>query len=167
MPPAIETPKEARTERDLLWLFDLALILKAFDGALEVLGGIAVLVVSPAIIVKIAEFVTAGELATDPNDVVATGIRDLARSFAVHPHYFLSSYLILHGLVKVLLVAGIFMKKKIAYPLFMAALIVFSSYEAYRGLTQSSLLLIALAAFDLILFVLTMYEYRRRYPRAA
>ena len=163
----IETPIEQKAERDLLWVFDLALILKGVDGALEVAGALLVLFVPPALIVRVAEFVTAGELATDPNDFIAVTIRDLAHSFAVHTHYFIALYLALHGLIKVLLVLGIFAKKRIAYPLFMVALAVFGAYEAYRGIALREVLLQALAVFDFVLLVLTVYEYRRRYPKAA
>ncbi len=160
-----ESPREQKAERDVLWIFDIALIVKAFDGTLEMLGGLAVLFVRPAFIVRVAEFVTGGELATDPGDPIATTIRSLAHSFAVYPHYFLAVYLILHGFIKVLLVLGIFAGKRVAYPLFMAALAIFGAYELYRGLVRNETLLLALAIFDFFLLILTLYEYRRRYPR--
>ncbi len=167
MEPLPETPLERTAERDVLWIFDLALIVKAFDGTMEALGGILVLLVPPAFFLRVVEFVTAGELANDPNDLVATTLREAARSFAVHPHYFISLYLVAHGIIKVALVAGIFAGKRIAYPLFMAALVIFASYEGYRGIVQHGVLLQALAIFDLILLALTYYEYRRRYPKPA
>lgn len=159
-----ETKQELRREKDLLWLFDVALIIKAIDGTLEMVGAFLILVIPPAFIVRVAEFVTGGELATDPNDPIATTIRELANSFAVHTHFFIVVYLIFHGLIKVLLVLGIFAGKRIAYPLFMIALVVFGAYEAYRGIVLNQLFLQALAVFDTILLVLTAYEYRRRYP---
>ena len=67
-------------------------------------------------------------------------------------------------MVKVLLVIGIFAGKRIAYPLFMAALTLFGAYEAYRGFVRQELLLQVLAIFDFSLLTLTAYEYRRRYP---
>lgn len=159
-----ETPRQVGRERDMLWLFDVALVVKGIDGGLEMLGGLLVLLVPPAFIIRIAEFVTGGELATDPDDPVATTIRSLAHSFAVHTHYFITLYLVLHGLIKVLLVAGIFAGKRIAYPLFMLALVIFGAYEAYRGILRHELLLQVLAAFDVMLLILTAYEFRRRYP---
>ncbi len=155
---------EQKVERDILWAFDLALIIKAIDGALEVLAALLVLYVPPAFVIRLAEFATGGELSQDPGDFIATSIRNAAQAFAVHTHYLLALYLALHGIVKVLLVIGIFAKKRIAYPLFMAALAIFGAYEAYRGFVLNELLLQALAIFDLALLVLTSYEYRRRYP---
>jgi uncharacterized membrane protein len=158
---------EEKVEKDILWLFDLALIVKAIDGALEVLAALLVLFVPPALVIRLAEFATGGELSQDPGDFIATSIRNTAHSFAVHTHYLFAIYLTLHGLIKVLLVIGIFTKKRIAYPLFMVALIIFGLYEAYRGFVLHELLLQAFAVFDLSLLILTSYEYRRRYSQAA
>ena len=154
---------ESAQDRDLLWLFDLALILKIINGSLEMLAALLVLFVPPSFVLKLAEFATSGELAQDPNDPIATTLRNAAHTFTVHTHYLLAAYLALHGVVKVLLVIGIFAKKKIAYPLFMIALALFGAYEAYRGFMLHELLLKALAVFDLSLLVLTSHEYRRRY----
>lgn len=160
---AEERKEEARVERDILWVFDAALILKVINGALEMLAAVLVLFVPPSLVVKLADFATSGELAQDPDDPISTAIVSAAHAFSVHTHYFLAAYLALHGVIKVLLVIGIFAKKRIAYPLFMFALAIFGAYEAYRGFRLNELLLKALALFDLALLVLTSYEYRRRY----
>lgn len=153
-----------KRERDILWLFDLALIVKIINGALEMLAALLVLFVPPSLVLKLAELATSGELAQDQDDLVATAIGNAAQTFTVHTHYLLAVYLALHGLVKVLLVIGIFMKKKIAYPLFMIALVLFGAYEAYRGFLRHETLLQVLAIFDFALLALTAHEYRRRYP---
>ncbi|MBU6388383.1 DUF2127 domain-containing protein [Patescibacteria group bacterium] len=158
----LPTNKQER-EKDILWFFDLALLLKVVNGALEMLAAVLVLFVPPALVIRLAEFATSGEIAQDANDVIAISIRDMAHTFAVHTHYLLALYLALHGAIKVLLVIGIFAGKRIAYPLFMIALAIFGAYEAYRGLMRQELLLQALAIFDFSLLVLTSYEYRRRY----
>ena len=160
---ALPATKRER-EKDLLWFFDLGLLLKAVNGGLEMLAALLILAVPPAFVIRLAEFATAGEIAQDPNDFIATTIRATAHTFAVHTHYLIALYLALHGAIKVLLVIGIFAKKRIAYPLFMIALALFGTYEAYRGFVLQELLLQALAVFDLSLLLLTSYEYRRRYP---
>lgn len=160
----LEAKTEAKVERDLLWLFDLALILKVINGSLEMLAALLVLFVPPSLVLRLAEFATSGELAQDPSDPIALAIQTAAQTFTVHSHYLLAAYLALHGVVKVLLVIGIFAKKRIAYPLFMISLAIFGAYEAYRGFVLHEMLLQALAIFDLALLVLTSYEYRRKYP---
>ena len=160
-------PTKKERDRDLLWLFDVALIIKAINGGLEVFAALLVLLIPPATVQLVIDFVTGGELAQDSNDLVATTLATAAQSFAVHTHYLLALYLALHGLVKVLLVLGIFMKKKIAYPLFMIATTIFGTYEAYRGFILHETLLLVFAAFDIIVFVLAWHDYQKRYPRAA
>ncbi len=159
--------EQTKTEqdKDITWFFDLALSLKLINGGLEVFVAFLVLIVPPTLVLRLTEFITNGEIAQDPGDFVANALRDTAHSFAIHTHYLLSIYLALHGAVKILLVIGIFMKKRIAYPLFMVALAIFGAYEAYRGFARSEILLQVLSAFDLSVLVLTSYEYRRRYPQ--
>lgn len=156
---------KAEREKDILWFFDLALLLKAANGALEILSAVLILLVPPSLVIKIAEFATSGEVTQDSSDFIATVIRDSAQAFAVHTHYLLALYLMFHGAVKVFLVIGIFAGKRIAYPLFMIALALFGAYEAYRGFVRGDLLLQALAIFDFSVLILTSYEYRRRYSR--
>lgn len=151
-------------ERDLLWLFDGALVLKAIHGALEVLAAFLVLAVPPSFVVRVAEFVTGGELTQDPNDFIAKTILYSAQSFAIHPHFFIALYLALHGVIKTILVIGIFTGKRIAYPLFMISLVLFGAYEVYRGFVRHELFLYVLAVFDFSLILLTAHEYRLRYP---
>ncbi len=151
-------------ERDILWVFDLGLILKAINGGLEILVAFLVLSVSPSIVLRLVAFITGGELAQDPDDPIMGALLNAAQSFAVHTHYLLALYLVLHGAIKIILVLGIFMGKKIAYPLLMIALVLFGTYETYRGFVRHEILLQVLAVFDFTLLVLTAYEYRRRFP---
>lgn len=154
-------------ENELLTLFDLGLIVKVLGGLLEIAGSIAVMLVPGTFVVKVAEFVTQGELANDAGDPVATALVNAAQSFSVHSHTLVSLYLFLHGIVKVVLVTAIFAGKKSAYPLFMVALVFFSGYEFYRGLVRHEYLLVAFAVFDAVLFFITAHEYRRIREQAA
>jgi uncharacterized membrane protein len=162
MEPAL---KKSEHDQDIAWFFNVALLLKLINGALEVLVALLALFISPTIVIRVTEFVTAGELAQDPDDPVAHFLRDAGHSFAIHTHYLFALYLALHGAVKIALVIGIFMGKKIAYPLFMIALAIFGAYEAYRGFARNEIALQVLAVFDLSVLVLTSYEYRHRYPK--
>ena len=155
--------KEER-EKDILWFFDLALLLKAVNGGLEIFGAFLILVVPPSLVLKIVEFLTSGELAQDPGDPIVSTLYIAAQAFTIRTHYLLAFYLVLHGAIKVMLVIVIFVGKRIAYPLFMIALTIFGTYEAYRGFVRHEILLQVLAIFDFSLLMLTAYEYRRRYP---
>ena len=165
--PADDIVLENREERekDILWVFDFALLLKIVNGIFEMAAAFLILVIPPSVVLRLAEYVTSGEIAEDPNSVFATTVRDTAHTFAVHTHYFVALYLVLHGAIKVVLVAQIFAKKRRAYPLFMLALAFFGSYELFLGATRLELLLYIVASLDYILLLLTAHEYRRRYPK--
>ena len=49
---------------------------------MEIVGGIALLVVSPALILRVIEFLTQDEIAEDPRDLVANYLLDAARCSA-------------------------------------------------------------------------------------
>jgi len=154
---------EKGREKDIRWIFDIGILLKAVNGGLEIVVAFLVLVIPPSFVLTLVAFITGGELTQDPDDPIVSGLISAAHAFAVHTHYLFASYLLLHGAVKIILVTGIFMGKKIAYPLLMIALALFGTYEAYRGLTHYEILLQVFAVFDFILLILTAYEYRRRY----
>ncbi len=156
--------QERERERDLLWVFDFALVLKAVDGTIEMASAV-VIFWYPRVIMHLADIATAGELSQDPTDIVANAIRNAAHALSLSGHLLIALYLFVHGLIKALLVIGIFAGQRIAYPLFIAALALFSAYETYRGLVRHEAILLIFAAFDLLLLVLTAYEYRRRYPK--
>lgn len=163
MPPL---PKNeiAQRERDILWLFDLGLILKAVNGALEVVAAVFIVLISPAFVIRLANFATAGELTEDRNDLVAQLLYGIAHSLSVSNHFLVALYLLLHGAIKIILVVGIFKGKRLAYPLFIIALGIFGAYETYLGVLRHEFLLEMLGAFDFLLLILAAYEYRRRYP---
>jgi uncharacterized membrane protein len=59
--------------RDLLdQTFEVGITLKGLDGVLEVIGGLLLLVISPATIDRIVTSLTQHELSEDPHDLLAT-----------------------------------------------------------------------------------------------
>jgi uncharacterized membrane protein len=154
---------EEHREHEVKDLYDIGLILKAMESALEIAAGVAVFFVSRTFVLRIVEFATAGELAHDPTDFVANTLRHAAHAFSIYPHYLLAGYLIVRGAVKLLLIVLILRGVRTAYPLFIIALGLFGSYEAYRAVLTVNYILGAVALFDAALIFLTAYEYKRRY----
>jgi uncharacterized membrane protein len=58
---------------------------------------------------------TAPELAEDPTDRVATFLQRMVHELAAHTKLFVSGYLIVHGVIKVLLVAGLLGRRVWSY----------------------------------------------------
>ena len=71
-------------------------------------------------------------------------------------------YLLVHGLVKVILVAALLKNQLWAYPWTIAFLGVFIAYQLYRLSFHPSVGLTALTIFDAVIAWLTYREYRKR-----
>jgi uncharacterized membrane protein len=94
--------------RDLLdQTFEVGIILKGLDGVLEVLGGLLLLVVSPATIDRVVTSLTQHELSEDPHDFLATHLLRTAHGLTGAAVLFGAVYLLAHGLVKVVLVVAL------------------------------------------------------------
>ncbi len=142
--------------------FEVGIILKGLDGALEVLGGLLLLLVSPATISRITTTLTQHELSEDPHDFIATHLLKTAHGLTGSAVHFGAYYLLSHGMVKIVLVVALLKNKLWAYPWMIAFLGVFIVYQAYRLTFRPSLGLAALTVFDILVAWLTVREYRKQ-----
>jgi len=141
--------------------FEVGLILKGINGLLEIIGGILFLFLSPDRLNQIVVFLTQSELSSDPNDMVANALMNLSLSFSISTQHFGAFYLISHGFIKCILIFLLWRRKSWAYPLTIAALVLFITYQLYRYVISPSWFLIALSIFDGIMILLTLIEYRK------
>ncbi len=142
--------------------FAVGIILKGLDGVLEVVGGLLLLVVSPTTIDQLSRFLTQHELSEDPHDFLATHLLHAAGSLTGSSLEFGAAYLLLHGAVKIVLVAALLRDKIWAYPWMVAFLIVFIVYQVYRMTFAFSAGLLGLTVFDLLVVWLTYREYGKQ-----
>ena len=70
MTPRIGSPSAPNDLLDRTFL--VGIVLKGIDGVLEVLGGLLLLLVSPASINRLTISITQHELSEDPHDFIAT-----------------------------------------------------------------------------------------------
>jgi uncharacterized membrane protein len=149
--------------RDLLdQTFEVGIILKGLDGVLEVIGGLLLLVVSPATINRVVSSLTEHELSEDPHDFLATHLLRTAHGLTGSAVLFGAVYLLAHGLVKVILVAALLKNQLWAYPWMIAFLGIFIVYQLYRLSVRVSVGLTALTIFDALITWLTYREYRKQ-----
>jgi uncharacterized membrane protein len=100
------------------------------------------------------------ELTEDPHDVVARHLLGAAHPLSGATRSFYAFYLLSHGLIKIVLVAGLLREKLVAYPLSLAALGAFIVYQLYRYSYTHAFGLILLTIFDLFVIVLVWHEWR-------
>lgn len=141
--------------------FKISIIIKGFDGLLEISGGILLAFLNPARLNRIIALLTQHELSEDPNDKVARYLIALSSKFTISTQSFGIFYLVSHGIVKVVLVTLLWTKKPFAYPLTVISLFLFIIYQIYRYTVHPSVFLIILTVFDIIMIILTILEYKR------
>jgi len=142
--------------------FAVGIILKGLDGVLEVVGGLLLLVVSPATIDQVSRALTQHELSEDPRDFLATHVLHAAGGLTGSALQFGAAYLLLHGVVKIVLVTALLRDKIWAYPWMIAFLIVFIVYQIYRITFAFSIGLLGLTIFDVVVVWLTYREYGKQ-----
>jgi uncharacterized membrane protein len=141
-------------------IFEIGVIAKGVDGALELIGGLLLVVLSPAAIGGTIWFLVQGELKEDPTDLVANLLLHNTQTI-IHTRVSASVFLIVHGVVKLGLVGGLVTNQLWSYP---AAIVVFTGftiYQAYQLTQQDSLILGIATVLDLLVVLLVIVEYRR------
>lgn len=149
--------------------FAVGITLKGLDGLLEVVGGLLLLLVSPATIDRVVRAVTQHELSEDPHDLIASHLLHFTTRLSGSTVRFGALYLLTHGVVKIVLVGALLRNKLWAYPWMIAFLLAFIAYQVYRLAIGFSAALLALTIFDAFIAWLTYREYvkQRRIPHAA
>lgn len=148
-------------------VFDVSITLKGLDGALEVIGGVLLLFITPHRLNAIVVFLTQHELSEDPRDFLATHLLSYAQRYTASTALFLALYLLSHGIIKIILVVALLQQRLWAYPLAIVFLSVFIVYQIYRLALHVSLGLLALTLFDIFIVGLTVLEYRKHRRRGA
>lgn len=141
-------------------LFLLSVWLKGLDGVLELLGGAALMTVSPAFILYTVRYLTQDELIEDPRDLVANALLRIASRLSFASDHFIALYLLIHGLVKMSLVWALLRRVLIAYP---ASIVIFTGfivYQLYRYTLTPGPGLLALTVLDFVVIALIALEYR-------
>ena len=152
-------------------LFVVGIVAKGLNGVVELVGGVLLLLVTPATLQRLAASWTHGELSEDPHDLVATHLLHTADGLTGTAVLFGAVYLLVHGLVKVVLVVAVLRDQLWAYPWLIVVLLLFIAYQLFRIALDPTAGLVGLTMFDAVIVVLTWREYRvqrqRRHERAA
>jgi uncharacterized membrane protein len=142
--------------------FRIGLLLKGFDGLLECIGGIYLLLINPEQINRWARYLTQGELSRDPHDFIASHILKTAHELTGASLVFGAAYLLSHGIIKLVLVIEVIRNHLWAYIALLVVTSLFVVYQVYRLVVNGfSLGMFLLTIFDLVIIYLTQREYGR------
>ncbi|MHB8710263.1 MAG: DUF2127 domain-containing protein [Minisyncoccota bacterium] len=151
-------PQETQKEKYIHRVFVWGVLLKAVDGVLETLGGVALFF--PGVLASLVQFVIQNELFEDPHDFLFTHLQNVLPTLTNNSGTFIALYLLSHGLIKIVLVAGLLRDKLWAYPSAIVVFSLFIVYQLYHYLFTHSVFLLLLTVLDLAVIWLTWHEYR-------
>lgn len=141
--------------------FEIGILIKGFDGLLEILGGLLLQFLSPEQINEAVLWMTQHELSRDPNDWLARHMTASAEAISMGAKTFAIVYLLLHGVLKVLIVWALLRSKLWAFPIAVILFAVFDVYQLYRFALSPSAVLATLVLLDIFIIIFTWGEYRR------
>lgn len=144
--------------------FRVGILLKGLDGVAETVGAFLVWFLNPAAAERILRALFRHELAQDPHDFLANHLISGLHSLA-HSKGFAAAFLLTHGLTKVVLVVALWFDRLWAYPLMIIVLGAFSVYQIDRFAHTHSIVLALLTVLDLLIVLLTWWEYRQQKKR--
>lgn len=147
-------------EKRIHQLFVVSVALKGLHALFEIVAGVALYLVSTATIVGSISNWSNREIALERHDWIATHVLRFAEGFSVEKHHFYAFYLLSHGIVKGVLVAGLLKEKIWAYPASFVVFGLFIAYQLYRYSFTHDIGLIVLSIFDLFVIGLAVHEYR-------
>lgn len=147
--------------------FEAGILLKAFDGLLEIAGGILLLFIKPEYLSHLATVITQTELSEDKRDLLANYIMQYAGHLGRASLLFGALYLLSHGIVKVVLVAEILRNRLWAYLGLIGVTAGFMIYQIYRFALTYSITMLLLTIFDAVVVYLTVIEYNKRRSQTA
>jgi uncharacterized membrane protein len=154
-------PKQALRDHVLDLVFLIGIAVKGLDALGELLLGIPLLFFSHAQLAAAAHAVTAEELSEDPHDLVA---HLLLRSTAHAGHgtlLFVAVYLIVHGVVKLAIIAALIWGAERIYPWAIAALVAFTVFQVIEFVLHPSVSVVLLTVLDVVIIALTWREWRQ------
>ena len=142
-------------------LFLVGIFFKGLDGILECIGGTLLLFIRQGTIAKYTVMLFHHELAEDPDDLIANYLVHLAFHISHNTQLFAAVFLLVHGVIKIALVAGLYLQKLWVYPLAEVILVLFAAYQLYRFSHTLSILLLLLTLVDMFIIFLIWIEYKR------
>ena len=140
--------------------FRVGLVLKGLFAISEIIGGFAMIFLNPDRVNQLIALITKNELIEDPNDIFMNFLISHIHAFSVSSQQFAIIYLLVHGIIKLVVICLLWVKKLWAYPLSIVVFAGFVVYQMYHYVSSHSVMLLILTAVDLIMIVLTIIEYR-------
>ncbi len=142
-------------------VFWVGLVFKGIDGLLETVGGFFLLFVSGEMMNSFAFKLLQPELAEDPNDWLANQLLIWVFHLSTDTRVFAVAYLLVHGIIKLVIVAAIWLSQLWAYWLAGVVFSLFVLYQVIYFFFTYSPMMLFLTVVDLVIIALLPPEHRR------
>jgi len=142
-------------------IFLLSILLKGFNGVMEITGGVLIIAFRPATVISLVGFLTQSEISEDPRDLVANYLIHSFQNYSVGLQIFWSAYFFVHGFIKIFLVVSLLRRRLWAYPAAISVFALFIVYQLYRFSINHSPFLIILSFFDVFVIIMAYLEYQK------
>ncbi|MFD7307125.1 DUF2127 domain-containing protein [Promicromonospora sp. NPDC059942] len=140
--------------------FVLGVLVKGLDGLVELAAGTALLVLHQDRILALTRAAVAEELREDPHDLVAHLLLNEAAGLDHGAALAGGLFLLLHGVVKVAIVAALLAGSRRVYPWAVGALSVLLAVQLVQLVLSPGVGVVALVLLDALILALTWHEWR-------
>ncbi len=164
----VEKPKRGWFHPQTLldWSYEIGIIGKGFNGTLEIIGGILLLVLPASTIINLFAWL-ASLFSSDPTTFLARSLLHIGDELATGGTMAALIFFLPHGLVKVGLVVALLRQKLWAYPWALAALTAFLIYQVYLVIVHQTFLMGFLVVLDTVIIWLVWREWEKVTGRKA
>jgi len=140
-------------------IFKGSVLIKGFNGIVEILGALFILLFGSQAVVALIEKIFSHEIFQDPNDFIINFLIDLFVGTGKGTPIFIAVYLGIHGLLNVFLFTAVWKKKISLYPIVIVIMMLFIAYQIFRFYSTQSLVLLTLTIIDMIIIYFVAREY--------
>ncbi|MDB5665433.1 DUF2127 domain-containing protein [Cypionkella sp.] len=156
----MKRPTRPSKARVLHWLFETSLAIKGLLCSAEFLAGVGLLLTPNPLVARLLYWLTHFQIAETRTDTLAAWTQRAMEGFPTATQDFYGWYLLLHGGLKLAMVAMLWARILWAYPAAMVVLSGFVIYQLFEFLHNGSPFLLMLAFFDLMMIALVWQEYK-------
>jgi uncharacterized membrane protein len=140
-------------------IFEIGVLAKGIDGAVEFVGGVLLLFLSPDAIWRVAYYLIQDELIEDPSDPFANWVLNFVPK-VIETKFSASGFLLIHGIVKLGLVAGLATNRLWSYPAGILVFGAFTAYQLYEFTQKHSAFFGVVTILDVLVIFLIAIEYQ-------
>ena len=144
----------------LHWSFRIGIAFKGLDGLTELVDGFLFVFFSPDAMSDFVDRNTRGILQWDPDNLLAHSLRHSFDQMSSGGKIFVAIYLLGHGAIKVLMVAGLLRDKRWVFPVALVVLLGFIGFQIYHLCGHYSIGLVVFTLLDAVIAALVWIEYR-------